>query len=99
MVDDPAGRHAPDPSTPGRGKGGAPPQRPGDLPASIRLADYPELRRLAWNMQGVERLSPVDALNLYERNWRHVDESGLQPQERALLQSLADALSGGRLLV
>lgn len=69
------------------------------LPQRVRLADYPQLKRLAWQLHGVDELSPADALNLYERNWRHVDRSGMKPAERALLKALADQLSGGRLLV
>lgn len=69
------------------------------LPASVHLADYPELKRLAWQFHGVAELSPADALSLYERNWRHIDTGRLGPAERALVQVLADELGGGRLLV
>ena len=69
------------------------------LPAQIRLADYPELQRLAWQLQGVKDLSPTEALSLYERNWRHIDQARLQAHERALVQALAASLGGGRLLV
>lgn len=69
------------------------------LPARVRLADFPQLARLAWQLHGVDELSPADALNLYERNWRHIDRAGMEPAERALLQALADQLGGGRLLV
>ena len=69
------------------------------LPASLRLDDYPQLRRLAWQLHGVDELSPAEALSLYERNWRHVDQACLEPAERALVQALAQQLGGGRLLV
>ena len=69
------------------------------LPKQIRLADYPELQRLAWQLQGVTELSPSEALSLYERNWRHIDQACLQAHERALVQALAASLGGGRLLV
>ena len=69
------------------------------LPASVRLDDYPQLRRLAWPQHSVGEISPAAALSLYERNWRHVDQAGLEPAERALVQALADRLGGGRLLV
>lgn len=69
------------------------------LPARLRLSDFPELRRLAWQLQGVDELSPAEALSLYERNWRHIDPAALQPAERALVQALASELGGGRLLV
>jgi hypothetical protein len=65
----------------------------------VRLADFPQLKRLAWQLHAVDDLSPADALNLYERNWRHIDRSRMEPAERALLQVLVDQLGGGRLLV
>lgn len=69
------------------------------LPPQIVLADYPQLQRLAWQLPGVTALSPQEAFNLYERNWRHVDAAALSPRERALVQQLAAALGGGHLLV
>lgn len=69
------------------------------LPAAVKLDAYPALRLLAWQLPGVTELSPAQALELYERNWRHVDRDRLQPQERRLIQALADELGGGRLLV
>lgn len=69
------------------------------LPETVRLADYPALRRLAWQLRGVDTLSPAEALNLYERNWRHVDAEQLLPAERTLIEALAQQLGGGRLLV
>lgn len=69
------------------------------LPERVRLADFPQLKRLAWQLHDVDELSPADALNLYERNWRHIDRSSMEPAERALLQALVDRLGGGRLLV
>ncbi len=69
------------------------------LPDRLHLADYPQLRRLAWQLQGVAELTPVEALSLYERNWRHIDQAQLEPAERALVQSLVEQIGGGRLLV
>ena len=69
------------------------------LPARLRLDDYPQLKRLAWQLQGVAELSPADALSLYERNWRHIDQASLLPAERTLVKALVDQLGGGRLLV
>ena len=68
-------------------------------PARVRLADYPQLKRLAWQQRGIVDLSAADALSLYERNWRHIDSAAMTPNERALVQSLAVTLGGGRLLV
>jgi hypothetical protein len=69
------------------------------LPAAVRLDDYPALKQLAWQLPGVTEISPAQALDLYERNWRHLDREGLAPQERRLIQALVDELGGGRLLV
>ncbi|MBI5276562.1 MAG: helix-turn-helix domain-containing protein [Burkholderiales bacterium] len=69
------------------------------LPDRIRLADYPQLRQLAWQLEGVEELEPQEALALYERNWRHVDRASLSASERALIQALSATLGGGKLLV
>ena len=69
------------------------------IPERIRLDAYPQLKKLAWQLQGVDELSPKDALALYERNWRHVDRASLSPEETALVRALSEAFSGGRLLV
>lgn len=69
------------------------------LPAKVRLRDYPELEKLAWQLQGIEELSPAEALQLYERNWRHVDQRALADPERELIEALSRALGGGKLLV
>jgi transcriptional regulator with XRE-family HTH domain len=69
------------------------------LPERIRPNDYPQLRNLAWQLGGVEDLSPQQALELYERNWRHLDKKSLSPKETALINTLSRTLGGGRLLV
>jgi hypothetical protein len=53
----------------------------------VRLADYPQLRDLAWNR--VDDYIPVrEAFQLYERNWRLVDVAALDERERALIERL-----------
>ena len=69
------------------------------LPSSIRLADYPQLARLAWPLRGATELTPAEALNLYERHWRHIDTQALDDAERTLLEQLTQTLAKGRLLV
>jgi len=69
------------------------------LPVVVRLDEYPALKQLAWQLPGVTELSPAQALDLYERSWRHLDREGLTSQERRLIRALADELGGGRLLV
>lgn len=84
-------------TTPGAAAANAP-TRAG-LPDRIRLADYPQLRQLAWQLQGKDEVSPKEALDLYERNWRHIDRSQLTMHEIALIGALASTVGGGRLLV
>lgn len=69
------------------------------VPRRIVLADYPQLARLAWAYQGATEVTAAEALNLYERNWRHIDQAALAPHERALIDGLAASLGGSRLLV
>jgi transcriptional regulator with XRE-family HTH domain len=68
-------------------------------PSKIRIADYPTLKKLAWQLKGAKELSPQDALDLYERNWKHVDPEDLDERERQLLESLLSAFGRERLLV
>lgn len=70
------------------------------LPASIRLADYPQLRLLAWSRDpGLRTITAEDALALYERNWRFVDPSSLTRKEAALIRRLAERAGTGTLHV
>lgn len=53
----------------------------------VGLADYAELRDLAWNR--VDQFIPAsEAFQLYERNWRLLDPSALDDRERALIARL-----------
>jgi transcriptional regulator with XRE-family HTH domain len=80
-------------------RAGGPAAAAAKLPERIRLADYPELRKIAWQRRRVDELGPKEALALYERNWRHVDVAAMTDAERELVRLLADALGGGRILV
>lgn len=66
----------------------------GWLPARVRLADYPTLKQLAWQVQGTDELTPREVLGIYERNWRHIDEAALLPRERNLIDALRLAFGG-----
>ncbi len=73
--------------------------REGWMPARICLNDYPQLKQLAWQVQGVETLSPTEAWDIYERNWRHLVELALTAHERQLIDALRLAFVGGKSLV
>ena len=69
------------------------------VPQPIRLASYPQLKRLAWQLKATKTLTPEEALNLYERNWRHVDQKAMTARERELIESLLATFGRERLLV
>lgn len=68
--------------------------REGWIPARVSLADYPQLKQLAWQVQGADTISPLEALDIYERNWRHVDEQALSVDEQQLIDALRLAFRG-----
>lgn len=49
------------------------------IPVAIRLADFPQLAALAWQVRGVTEVSPREAFDIYERNNRHLDRSNPGP--------------------
>ena len=68
--------------------------RVGQLPVRILLDDYPQLKELAWHVQGVGELSLVEAHSIYERNQRFLDSENLSDSEQALIQLLGVAFEG-----
>lgn len=68
-----------------------PTERSGWWPVRIALADYPQLKALAWQVHGSDHLTPVEAFDIYERNARHMDISSMGSQEQALWQALQQA--------
>ncbi|CEE84469.1 conserved hypothetical protein [Xanthomonas citri pv. citri] len=65
----------------------------------VQLATYPQLRLLAWNRAADAWVEEVDALALYEREWRHVDQHALTPDEKAFIEHLAQTYGNGVLNV
>lgn len=70
-----------------------------ELPQKIRIDDYKQLKRLAWQIKKNKTISAKQALDLYERNWRHVDKKAMEPEERRFLEALLAAFGRERLLV
>lgn len=70
----------------------AAPDRAGWIPARVALADYPQLRALAWQIHGTDTLTPAEALGIYERNARHLDMEAMPTHEKVLLEALRLAL-------
>jgi transcriptional regulator with XRE-family HTH domain len=76
----------------GAASGSAGEGRKGWIPARIGIADYPQLKQLAWQVHGTGELTPREALGIYERNARHLDLKAMEPAERDLLEALRTAL-------
>ena len=60
----------------------------GKLPARLSFSDYPQLKELAWHVQGVDELSPIEAHSIYERNKRFLDIENLSDSEQELIELL-----------
>jgi len=69
------------------------PIREGWIPVRIALADYPQLKQLAWQVHGTDSLTPTEALDIYERNARHLDTQSMTGAEQALLAALQQAFT------
>lgn len=70
---------------------------PGEwVPVVVRVEDYPQLGKLAWQLNGRARLTAREALGIYERNQRHFDESTMPGHERALLGALRKVFAGNQ---
>ena len=60
----------------------------------IEAAVFPNLALLIWN-RDVEYLTRRDAFQLYERNWRYLDEKNIPAHERALIDQLNQEFGRG----
>lgn len=65
----------------------------------IVIANFPQLRLVAWNRRADDRIDEAEALALYEANWRFIDEAALTDSEKALIEHLRDAYGHGVLNV
>ena len=66
----------------------------GKLPVRLSFSDYPQLKELAWHVQGVDELSLVEAHSIYERNKRFLDIENLSDSEQELIELLGVAFEG-----
>lgn len=63
------------------------------------IGDFPQLRLIAWNRNPDDVITGEEAFDLYERNWRFVDESAMPPHERAVVDRLTREYGRGILHV
>ena len=62
---------------------------------NIDLKKYPQLKLLAWHVQGTDWLTPQQAWDIYIRNWRHIDEAAVSAKERKLIDQLRATFEPG----
>ena len=65
----------------------------------IAVQYYPQLKALAWQLREDALISPRDALNMYERNWRLIDLEKMTTEEKKLIEQLKNEVGKGCLLV
>lgn len=68
-------------------------------PERVRVRVHAQLRQLAWQLRDDAELTPAEALGLYERNWRYVDQGALNAAERAFIERLKNEQGNGVMLV
>jgi hypothetical protein len=61
----------------------------------VRLADFPQLKLIAWNRNADALIEEEEAFALYEREWRWVEQAALLPQERELIERLTQTYGHG----
>jgi hypothetical protein len=62
---------------------------------TIRVGDYPQLQAIAWNRKPEAVVTGTEALALYERNWRHVEQEKLTQVERDFIAMLTKRFGNG----
>lgn len=65
------------------------------IPVRIQVENYPQLKKLAWQLKAGAALTPMEALGIYDRNFRHIDQALLGPAEQALIKALRVGFGGG----
>lgn len=66
---------------------------------TLVIGEFPQLRLIAWNRNPHDAITGEEAFDLYERNWRFVDEAAMLPHERAVLDRLTREYGHGILHV
>lgn len=64
------------------------------LPEHVNLNFYPQLKLLAWHVQGVQLITPRQAWDIYVRNWRHIETAKVLPIENQLIELLRAEFEG-----
>ena len=66
---------------------------------TVRIADYPQLRLIAWSRRGDDLIDENEALAIYESHWQHVACDQLTTKEQAFIDGLVARYGNGILHV
>ncbi|GEE02650.1 hypothetical protein nbrc107696_30960 [Gordonia spumicola] len=66
---------------------------------TVLVSEFPQLTTLCWQFAPDARLTWDEALSVYERNWRYVEQEKLTADEAAFIQELVDTCGNGVFLV
>ena len=58
------------------------------IPVRIQIENYPQLKKLAWQVKAGAELTPMEALGIYQRNARFIEQDGLNAEEQDLINAL-----------
>jgi len=64
--------------------------------SKIAIKNYPELKKLSWQLKDDAVLSALEAKNIYERNERFISFSSLCDDEKELIDQLGIQFSEGK---
>jgi len=64
-------------------------------PTTLKIGQYPQLALIAWSRQPDDEITAEEAFDLYESNWRFVDQEGLGQEECDLIQALIKIYGNG----
>jgi len=60
----------------------------------VRVQDYPALEDLMWHRND-QYVSALEAFQIYERNWRFIDQALVDANERDLIRRLTERFGAG----
>ena len=63
------------------------------IPCRISLSAYPQLQKIAWQLDPDIDISPLTAWQLYDRNRRHIERQTLSKEEQTLISNLEQAFT------
>jgi hypothetical protein len=69
------------------------------IPVRVHIDDYPQLRAVCWSRRNGDTCTEQEALALYERQWRLIDQKALTPREQAFIDYLVKTHGNGVLMV